>query len=763
MDVRDLAVSAALAALSLSVALGLGLAFEGTRWILPLVAIALVPHVVAAAGRAMNLGSPYPAIVASAILLVAGLLVVAGPSPSDLIDRLIDGADSLRGARRLPLPATDGRIAAAMVVVWAAATVADYVCLDRNGSVGALVPGIAVLVLLAIKDVPDVWLPISLFGVFTVVLLAVQHRRLLDRQRTWIGDRPRARDTLGALLVGVLVGLVAVGMSVGGAVALLSSDRPLIDVEWFNPFPEGGNPSSYRTDRAPLLNVGDELRQPEIAVMFRVRADEPQYWRTVALDKYSSLAGGQWSLDASGDAVSDSLDEAVPDDALFQEYDVTPAMPERWVPAAFRAVEVEGANLGLVVPSSSTLVTDDDTIGGARYRVRSAIPPSAEQINRAAAAAPVPDDVARYTELPADIPPVITETAQAIAGDLPDPVAKAEALRDFFRDGSFVYDPDVDLGDDEAAIEIFMNERRGFCVQFATAYALMARSLGIPARIGIGYTAGTLDEGSGTYVVTNQDAHAWPELYFTGTGWSMPYDPTPVGDGTLPGGSDLPGEVAPETTPTTTAQTAPPPSTVPQSAPPATGVPSGSTPTDTPTGGDDGSVQIDTQEVATDDEPLLPAFVLLLLVGLLLLAPFATLLFVKHRRRWQRRHATDPAAAIAGAWSEALDTLTDHRHPPSDTDTPMETAARASTVTETAAWAPMSSLAQAYGEVTYAERVPSADRVEEAWHDVEELRAALDHPLGPIERTRVRLSFRSLRRDRGRAVGPRHRRVSETL
>jgi len=145
----------------------------------------------------------------------------------------------------------------------------------------------------------------------------------------------------------------------------------------------------------------------------------------------------------------------------------------------------------------------------------------------------VPADLRRYTDLPADLPPVVAQTAGTVAGQLSDPIDQATALRDFFRDGSFTYDPGFTAGDDEAAVSTFLRDRRGFCVQFATAYALMARALGIPARVAVGFTPGAHDAATGTFTVSNHDAHAWPELWFAGLGWTHMFDPTPTSD--LPG------------------------------------------------------------------------------------------------------------------------------------------------------------------------------------------------------------------------------------
>ena len=72
----------------------------------------------------------------------------------------------------------------------------------------------------------------------------------------------------------------------------------------------------------------------------------------------------------------------------------------------------------------------------------------------------------------------------------------------------------------------FLVTKRGYCVQFATAMVMMARAAGIPAHMAIGFLPGTRAKG-GVWTVTAADAHAWPELYLDGIGWTR-FEPTPA-------------------------------------------------------------------------------------------------------------------------------------------------------------------------------------------------------------------------------------------
>ncbi len=80
--------------------------------------------------------------------------------------------------------------------------------------------------------------------------------------------------------------------------------------------------------------------------------------------------------------------------------------------------------------------------------------------------------------------------------------------------------------DSSALLDFLVNTRRGFCQQFAASMAVMLRSIGIPARVAVGFTAGTFDDETDSLRVTTENAHAWVEVLFPGYGW-LTFEPTP--------------------------------------------------------------------------------------------------------------------------------------------------------------------------------------------------------------------------------------------
>ena len=127
----------------------------------------------------------------------------------------------------------------------------------------------------------------------------------------------------------------------------------------------------------------------------------------------------------------------------------------------------------------------------------------------------------------------------------------------------FQYSLDVKQGHGNRAIEDFLERRTGYCEQFAGTFAAMARHLGMPARVAVGYTPGTLGE-EGQYSVAGRNAHAWPEVWFDGLGW-VPFEPTP-GRG-APGTEQYTGVSPEQAEPGPGGPTTPPPSASPRVRP----------------------------------------------------------------------------------------------------------------------------------------------------------------------------------------------------
>lgn len=145
----------------------------------------------------------------------------------------------------------------------------------------------------------------------------------------------------------------------------------------------------------------------------------------------------------------------------------------------------------------------------------------------------------RYLSLPEDMSPRISELAEQIAADRPTAYDQVVSITQYLRRTITYAESVPEPPSNRDPIEWFLFDyRSGFCNYYATAEILMLRSLGIPARLSVGYAQGTWEPERNAYVVLGKDSHAWPEVYFPGIGW-VPFEPTvsqPIT--TFPAGSD---------------------------------------------------------------------------------------------------------------------------------------------------------------------------------------------------------------------------------
>ncbi len=145
-----------------------------------------------------------------------------------------------------------------------------------------------------------------------------------------------------------------------------------------------------------------------------------------------------------------------------------------------------------------------------------------------AAATQYPRPIAdRYLQLPREFPESVRAAAAEATSDAENPYDKAVALQSYLR--TLPYSADVQAppaGRDP--VEWFLFESHtGFCTYYASAMITMMRSLGVPARLAVGFAPGRYDDVRKEWTVEARHYHAWPELYFPGFGW-VEFEPTPA-------------------------------------------------------------------------------------------------------------------------------------------------------------------------------------------------------------------------------------------
>lgn len=248
----------------------------------------------------------------------------------------------------------------------------------------------------------------------------------------------------------------------------------------------------------------------------------------------------------------------------------------------------------------------------------------------------------RYSAVPDDLPPVVGELATEVTRGSGNDFERAAALQAWFQSDLFSYSTDIDPGNGSDALVEFLSEggREGYCEQFASAMAVMARTLGMPARVSVGFLDPTR-ASDGSFRFSTHDMHAWPEIYLEGHGWVL-FEPTPTSYT-----RGVPSYTRTEDgSPTATA------------SPTRTASPSASaSPSPSPTASTTGPDERDDRDAAAGDGAgwwpwLVGGLVVLVLAGLVLAPRMAR--STRSGLRW--RHGGDPAET---AWQELRDGAVD--------------------------------------------------------------------------------------------------------
>ena len=646
----------ALVGVTVAVALGMSRLFSGGSFLLPVGGAAVVAHAAMWAGRRYGLSLPVSAAAAMAGVALTAAWVLF---PETATLGLVPGPATLAAARDAladawaefgevvaPTQASDGFLLAAMVGVGVTAVLSDWAAFRMRVLFEATVPSFTLFVFTAtLGDERRRGLMVALYLV-TLLLFLVVHRAGLEAEGTsWFASRSRGGP--GALLQGAAVlALVAVvtALAVGPRLPGASAEALL---SWRDDGPGG---DGRRTTVSPLVDIRGRLVDQRDTEVFTVRTTDNRraYWRLTSLDTFD---GQIWSSDASYQPIGEALPEADDDapvhaDLIVQEFTIR-SLSSIWLPAAYRPERLTGLEDVSYNEDLGSLITGEDTTNGLTYRVESAVPRFDRSDLLGGAGTDPPPDRDRFLALPSLSPPVLRLASRLAAAGGDSAYARALAIQEHLRGDAFVYDLSARPGHDERALETFLfTDQRGYCEQFAGAFAVLARAMGLPTRVAVGFTPGELG-GDGRLHVRGLNAHAWPEVYIDRFGW-VAFEPTP-GRG-APGADAYLGVPEAQASPedAATATTSAPTTTV---APDDTATPSTTAgPAEEVVAPADG-----TGRRPWWRHPLIVATAVLVLVVAVGAAAVPAAKAVRRRRR--RAAATDAAARVWVAWTEAADAV----------------------------------------------------------------------------------------------------------
>ncbi|MGW0421203.1 transglutaminase TgpA family protein [Streptomyces sp. NPDC003015] len=533
------------------------------------------------------------------------------------------------------------------------------------------------------------WFLIAAIG-YLLLLLAEGRERLSQWGRVFGGAaRSPGADSgpVAPVRTGRRIGVASLGIALVVSATLPSMNGGLLDATGAGVGAGNGSGGTISAVN-PLLSLRDSLNVDEDRQVLSVRTQSNDtsdlYLRIVSLDDFDGRTWKPSKRSISAVPKDFPLPVGLGSDVRRTEIKTSISAAnwyeQSYLPMPYPPSGVQVRGNWRYEPEGMALVGDHgQNTRGLTYEVKSLdVQPTAEQLAAAPAAPPVIER--EYTDLPDSVPAVVARTAREVTSGAKNPYEQAVDLQDYFAvTGGFEYDTQVEVGDGPNAIANFLRDKQGFCVHFSFAMAAMARSLGIPARVAVGFAPGT-PQADGSVSVGLKDAHAWPELYFEGVGWTR-FEPTPT-RGTVPSYTipDATGSVDPGV------------------ARPSAG--SSTAPSASPSASESCSAQLRKLEACDSASPAAAAatdgggpwwavqgpwwylkLLFWVLVGLgVLLVPLAPMLW-RLRTRSVRlgghgRSDEGAAAHTLAAWQELTDTAWDFGIPPDDSQTPRKAAAR---------------------------------------------------------------------------------------
>lgn len=514
---------------TISIVLTFGRLFTDVEYLGPLLVAAIASHAVVAFARHRLLSLPLSAALSALAFVVVSTWVFyfwttrfglpTSLTLTELRADMVDAMDTFQ-RDRAPVEPLRGFLFASAVGIWLAAFLSDWSAFRLWSPFEAVLPAGGLFVFASILGADKFRLRYTAIFLIAILAFLLLHRVARHASSAgWVHGRSVSGST-ALLRFGAILGFLAVlaGLAFGPRV-------PGAEAEGLVDWRDGPGGSGTRITVSPLVEVQGRLVEQRNIVAFVVQADQRQYWRLTSLDKFDgvSFSSNRAYERTSGRLASTDEDTTTSSTQNF----FIQGLSSVWLPAAYEPQTISIGGVRWDDDSSSLIIDGADSSDGLLYQVTSAVPEVDKTVLRASSGAPPQEISDTYLDLPDNFSPTIRDLALQITANQPSNYDKVVALQDYFQ-GNYTYSLDVGGGHDQDRLENFVfNEQAGYCEQFAVSFAAMARSLGIPSRVAIGFTPGDQDpDDLRRFIVRGRHAHAWPEVYLTGIGW-LPFEPTP--------------------------------------------------------------------------------------------------------------------------------------------------------------------------------------------------------------------------------------------
>lgn len=505
-------------------AIGLSAVFSDFAWLPSVLISILLIVVVGAIFRSVPvLRATGAAVIAQCIVGLIAVLVLCTPSTlilgvvptgssfTTVIDLLSSGVSDLY-ATTPPAPSTPGFTTMLTIAFTLITILIDGLVSDLRA------PKVSGVLLLVLWMIPVFFAPTQVQWWHVVAILAAFLILMLSPYfpaAKWRGGL--TATVAGAVAVAIGIGLPVLLPEVPTLPDRAASDKG--DLTVTNPFLDLRADLGDRDD-STLLNYTTSESEGQPIRLTSINSFDGQSWAPTPfpLDPFAIANEGlPWpqGLPRENNYKEERIDVTVTD-----EYD------QQYLPTPYAPQQPTGLDRRWIYDETSlTIVGNGEKSGGQDYSMDYlSINPD---VNDLQSATPVnSSDFETELEVPDSLPGSVKETAEKITADADNQWEAAVLLQAYFRSGDFEYSLDAPERASGDAISDFLVDKKGYCVQFSSAMTIMARTMGIPARIGVGFGEGT-ENGEG-FDVSMQDSHAWPELYFEGAGW-VRFEPTPGG------------------------------------------------------------------------------------------------------------------------------------------------------------------------------------------------------------------------------------------
>ena len=440
-----------------------------------------------------------------------------------------------------PVPLRPGYAILTVIAMWTLIALGEVATFRWRRPLVASLPPVALfsfLLVVGTRDGATVNVVIFLAAMLTFWSLEATHRlRSWGRWvPVWRGQRVEEPAPITTALARRM-GVACVCAALVVPIFIPSIEEGLIS--WRNKSADGlgqggGGPFPGSGSVDPLVSMVPRLITQSDQELFTVDSDEASYWRLYTLINFN---GQNWY---DGSPVAENIGE----NGLVPMY-VPEPKPGRGVSARFQltglsSVGVPGLGSPITVqpevavpmsvdPLTGDLKTEVEVSDGFAYSINAVVPDvTFKNLRRTPVGEQPNDDYYAHPQLSREVADLVEDWTAGAKTDFQKLIQIQDRLR------GFDYSLDVDQPVSADYIEEFLlTTRVGYCQQFATAFAVIARHLGYPSRVQVGFLPGSTDVSApDRYVVRGSDTHAWPEVYFEGLGW-VPFEPTPR-DGTAP-------------------------------------------------------------------------------------------------------------------------------------------------------------------------------------------------------------------------------------